>query len=155
MVTPARSRNHENDGLSGFPNMNSESYQSKMKQNNSIELLSYSFNNIYNKNDPPDPLDPKPGFFAGLSIGNLLFLEGHIKVFGFYFFRPGLSIGNQFFLLLQVCFVYEWLVQQAIGHGHGPWVRAIWSTIRLPAHVRFARRMGRRYEAGRLTTFRN
>ena len=30
-----------------------------MKQNNTTELSAYSFNNIYNKHSPQDPLDPK------------------------------------------------------------------------------------------------
>ena len=44
-----------------------------MQQNNSTELLGYSFNNIYSKDAPPDPLDPKSVFFPiflGFSIGN-------------------------------------------------------------------------------------
>ena len=35
-----------------------------MKQNNATELSGYSFDNIYNKNGPPDALDPKSVFFA-------------------------------------------------------------------------------------------
>ena len=58
-----KSENHENHGFSGSPIMKSKSYESEMKQNNSTELFGYSFNNIYNKNGPPDPLDPKPAFF--------------------------------------------------------------------------------------------
>ena len=34
-----------------------------MKQNNSTELLAYSFNYIYSNNDPPDPLDPNSAIF--------------------------------------------------------------------------------------------
>ena len=34
-----------------------------MKQNNYTELSAYSINNIYNKNDAPDPPDPKSAFF--------------------------------------------------------------------------------------------
>ena len=30
-----------------------------------MELLGYSFNNIYGKTDPPDPLDPNSRFFPG------------------------------------------------------------------------------------------
>ena len=30
-----------------------------MKQNSSTEIWGYSSKNIYSKNDPPDPLDPK------------------------------------------------------------------------------------------------
>ena len=44
-----------------------------MRQENSTELSGYSFNNIYNKNDSPDPLDAKIAFvhgFPGFSIGN-------------------------------------------------------------------------------------
>ena len=50
-----KSRNHENQGFSGSHIMNPRSYYSKMKQNNSTELLVYSFHNIYNENDPPPP----------------------------------------------------------------------------------------------------
>ena len=38
-----KSRNHRNDGLSVSPIRKSESYQSKMKQHNTTELLSISF----------------------------------------------------------------------------------------------------------------
>ena len=38
-----------------------------MKQNNSMELSSYSFHNIYNSNGSPDPLDPQIAFFPGCS----------------------------------------------------------------------------------------
>ena len=50
--TRPKSRNHENDGFSDSPIMKSESYYSKMKQNNSTELVGYSFNHTYHKNDP-------------------------------------------------------------------------------------------------------
>ena len=43
-----------------------------MKQNNSTELLGNSFDEIYNKNGPPDPPDPKYRFFPdfpGFSTG--------------------------------------------------------------------------------------
>ena len=58
-----KSENHENDGFSGFPKVKSKSYFSKMKQNSSTELSGSSFLKIYNKNAPPDPLDPKSGIF--------------------------------------------------------------------------------------------
>ena len=45
--------------------MESKSYKSKMKQNNYTELLGFSFNNIYSKNDPPDVVDPTSVFFSG------------------------------------------------------------------------------------------
>ena len=52
MVTTARSENQEIVGLSSFPKMKPTSYYSKMKQNNSMELLGYSMNHIYYKNIP-------------------------------------------------------------------------------------------------------
>ena len=74
-----KSETHEHDGFSVSPIMKSKSYYSKMKQNNSSEILSFSFNNnIYNKNDPPDSLDRKSGFFPGcprFSIGNCFLHE--------------------------------------------------------------------------------
>ena len=60
-----KSENNKNDGFHGFPNMNPKSYSSKIKQNNSTEVLGCSFNNLYNKNAPPDPLDPKSTIFPG------------------------------------------------------------------------------------------
>ena len=39
----------------------------KIKQKNSAEFLGYAFHNIYNKNDPPDPADPKPSILPGCS----------------------------------------------------------------------------------------
>ena len=51
MVMSTKSEKHNNDDFSGLPKMNPKSYQSKMKQNNSTELLGYSFNNIYSKDD--------------------------------------------------------------------------------------------------------
>ena len=44
-----------------------KSYQSKTKQNNSMELFGYSLNHISCQNDPPDPLDPKSAIFSGFS----------------------------------------------------------------------------------------
>ena len=41
-----KSEDHEDEGFSGFTKMNPKSDWSKMKQNNSTELLGYSFNNI-------------------------------------------------------------------------------------------------------------
>ena len=38
-----------------------------MKQDNSTELLGYSFENIHNKNNPPEPLDPTSAIISGLS----------------------------------------------------------------------------------------
>ena len=75
MLTSATSENHENERFSGFPKMNLKIY-SKTKQNNSTEFLGYSFDDIYNKNGPPDPLDPRSGFFPGFlrfSTGTALF----------------------------------------------------------------------------------
>ena len=43
-----------------------------MKQNNSTEPLGYYFNNTYNKNDLPDPLDPKSAIFPRFSWRCLL-----------------------------------------------------------------------------------
>ena len=55
--------------------MKSKSYQSTMKQNSPTELSSYSFYNFYDKNAPPNHLDPKsaisPRFswiFSGESV---------------------------------------------------------------------------------------
>ena len=51
----------ENDELSGFPKVKSKSYESKMKQNTSSELLGHSINKIYSKSDPldlPQTLNP-------------------------------------------------------------------------------------------------
>ena len=39
-----------------------------MKQNNYSEFLGESLNDIYNENDPPDPLDPKSAIFRGFRI---------------------------------------------------------------------------------------
>ena len=47
-------------GFRCFPEMKANKYWSKMKQNNSTELLGFSFHNIYSKVAPPDP---KSGFF--------------------------------------------------------------------------------------------
>ena len=38
-----KAEHHDNDGCSGFPKVKSQSYQSKTKQNNSIDLLGHSF----------------------------------------------------------------------------------------------------------------
>ena len=57
------SENYENEGLSNFPKMNPKNTGPTMKQNNSTELSGFSYNNIYCKNDPPDPLDPKSRCF--------------------------------------------------------------------------------------------
>ena len=43
--------------------MKPKSYQSQMKQNNSTEFVGLPFKNIYNKKDPPEPLDPKSSIF--------------------------------------------------------------------------------------------
>ena len=66
-VTSGRSENHENEEISDLPKMNFKSYQSKIKHNNSTELLGYYFHNVHNKNGPPDPLDPKSAIFLELS----------------------------------------------------------------------------------------
>ena len=58
IVTPARSKIYKHEVVKVFLKMKSKNYQSKMKQNNSTELLGYSSNHSYNKNGPPDPLDP-------------------------------------------------------------------------------------------------
>ena len=50
-----KSENHETDGFSGFPKMNPKSDQSKMKQNNSTELLGLFFKKVHNKNVPKTP----------------------------------------------------------------------------------------------------
>ena len=47
--------------------MNFKSYQPRMKQNNSTELVGYSFHNTYSEKDPPDALESKPATFPGLS----------------------------------------------------------------------------------------
>ena len=55
----------------GFPEMKSKNYKPKTEQNNSTELFGNSLNNIYNKNDPPDLLDPQICLFleySGFSI---------------------------------------------------------------------------------------
>ena len=67
MVTSAKSEKHKNDDFLGFPKMNFKSYSSKMEQNTSTKLLGYSFHNIYNRNDPQNPLDPKSVFFPKVS----------------------------------------------------------------------------------------
>ena len=43
-----------------------------------MELLGYSFNDIYDRNKPPDLLDVKSTMFPGFarSIGNRFFLKG-------------------------------------------------------------------------------
>ena len=66
MVTSARSENHENESCRVFrnPEMKFKSYQSQMMQNNSTQLLGFSFNNIYSKDGPQTPPDPKSGFFS-------------------------------------------------------------------------------------------
>ena len=38
-----------------------------MNQNNSAELLGYSFHKTHSRNGPPDPPDPKSGLFLGFS----------------------------------------------------------------------------------------
>ena len=49
----------ENEGFSYFPKTNPKNYLSRVEQNNSTEFLSYSFNNICNKNGPPGPHVPQ------------------------------------------------------------------------------------------------
>ena len=63
MVTSTWSENHENYGFSGLPKVESKSYYSKMKQNNSTQLLGHSFFEICSKNGPQAPPDPKSSFF--------------------------------------------------------------------------------------------
>ena len=46
---------HAKESLLGSPNMKSKSYSSKMKQENSAELLGYSNFKLYNTSGPPDP----------------------------------------------------------------------------------------------------
>ena len=82
MVTCARSENLKNEKCLLFPKMKPKSYWSKMKQNNSTELLGHAFNKIYNKNSPhPHPThapDPRSGFspdfpgFAGFQSSPFL-----------------------------------------------------------------------------------
>ena len=64
MGTSEKTENHKNEGCPGSPKMNPTSYQSKMKQNNSMEFFGYSFNKIYNKDGPPDqtPQTPNQNF---------------------------------------------------------------------------------------------
>ncbi len=47
--------------------MKSQIANPKMKQNNSTEFSGHSFNNVYNKTDPPPqaPQDPKSAIFPG------------------------------------------------------------------------------------------
>ena len=47
--------------------MNPESYSSKMKQNNSTELLRHCFLNIYSKDGPSDPPRPQLRIFSWIS----------------------------------------------------------------------------------------
>ena len=62
MVTSTRPGNHENERLSGYPEEESKSYSSKMKQNNSTEFSGHSFVIPYNKNGPHiPPPDPETG----------------------------------------------------------------------------------------------
>ena len=56
MVISAKSENHKNEGF--------ESYQSKMKQNNSTQLSGHSFLKTYGKNGTPDPPKPQTVFFS-------------------------------------------------------------------------------------------
>ena len=56
--------------FSGFHKTNPKSYESQMKQNNSMKLLGESFNHIYNKNgstDPPPTQTPLPHSFKDFS----------------------------------------------------------------------------------------
>ena len=67
MVTSARSKNHENEGFSGFPKMNLKSYQSKMKQNflrsfSAILLIIYKV-----KMASQTPWTPKSHFFQNFA----------------------------------------------------------------------------------------
>ena len=65
-------------GVPSFSRMNPENYWSKIKQNNSTELLGSSFHNIYSNHGSRYPLDPEFGFFPefpGFSIGNRSFLK--------------------------------------------------------------------------------
>ena len=56
MVTFAKSENAENDGFPDFSQINRKSYESKVKQNNSTELVGFSFLlKTYYSNGPPDP----------------------------------------------------------------------------------------------------
>ena len=70
-------------GVSGFPIMKSKSYGFKMKQNNYVELLIYSFHNIYSKNGPPDPPRPPNRIFSGFS-------QDFLYEIGFFFVLLGL-----------------------------------------------------------------
>ena len=57
-----KSRNHENDGFSGFPN-NEIGKPIIQNENNYTKLLGYSFHNIYNQDGPPDPHGPQIPLF--------------------------------------------------------------------------------------------
>ena len=58
------------EGFDVSPKMESQSYLSKMKQNNATEFAGYSFHNINGKKDFPDPLDPESLIASGFSMGN-------------------------------------------------------------------------------------
>ena len=76
MDTSAKSEKHENDDFLFFWKMNPKNYESQMKQNNSTELSSHSFPQIYN-GTRPSQTPPRPQIrifleFPSLSIGSLL-----------------------------------------------------------------------------------
>ena len=70
-----------------------------MEQNHSAELSGYSFQNIYNKNDHPDPLDPKSHFFLDF---------------------PGFSTEYRFFVRTWVNDYIQWGIQSTPGHKMHP-----------------------------------
>ena len=72
MVASTESKNNNNDDFSVFPKSILKVTRPKTKQSNYTEFFGYSFKNIYNRNDLPDPLDPKSSIltgFRGFSIG--------------------------------------------------------------------------------------
>ena len=58
IVLSARSEYHEHDGFSSFPEMHPKSYYSKMKRNNSTEILG-SFRIYAQRPQTPNPHFPK------------------------------------------------------------------------------------------------
>ena len=63
MCRSTKSENHEHEDFWDFWKVAIKIYESKVKQNNSMELLGDSVFMNYNQNIPPDPQAPNPEFF--------------------------------------------------------------------------------------------
>ena len=117
-----------------------------MKQNKSAKLLSYSFNKIDSKNDPPEPLDPKSAIclrFAWIfqwQLRFLMFLRSPRKGLGSKTCQVSLlkvfSIGWNYLRWYALWKItgklyenYRKIIKAVVGHSWGISVVKMWKRI--------------------------